>query len=312
MRRVRYYLGGALFWGAFVAVCVLLFWNAQRLARAAGGHFPAVRRSAGAARCGFGAGVCPGDGRNECGLVAHILGCAAGSGLCQRAGGDRPDAAGVRRCRTSGNGASFIRCAARPGRPGRMRGIQRAGLAALGSAGCEGQGLELELDGERYTVRGVFESGEARAVTQEAGGQPHCRVRQCGTDGDGETAPEGTEAALAFAGASGLGTPAHVVDGPALAGLACALCWLPLALCGACTLWRLARGARRLSAVAAADAAVRCAAVFRGAAARAAGNGAGGPGCPRAGAISAFGRRWAKARQRGWTRGSLCRPSTRT
>ena len=37
-----------------------------------------------------------------------------------------------------------------------------------------------------------------------------------------------------------------------------------------------------------------------------------GPGCPRAGAISAFGRRWAKARQRGWTRGSLCRPSTRT
>ena len=61
-----------------------------------------------------------------------------------------------------------------------------------------------------------------------------------------ETAPEGTEAALAFAGASGLGTPAHVVDGPALAGLACALCWLPLALCGACTLWRLARGVRRL------------------------------------------------------------------
>ena len=37
MRRVRYYLGGALFWGAFLAVCVLLFWNAQRLARAAGG-----------------------------------------------------------------------------------------------------------------------------------------------------------------------------------------------------------------------------------------------------------------------------------
>ena len=67
-------------------------------------------------------------------------GCAAGSGLRQRAGGDRPDAAGVRRCRTSGNGASFIRCAARPGRPGRMRGIQRAGLAALGSAGCDGPG----------------------------------------------------------------------------------------------------------------------------------------------------------------------------
>ena len=37
MRRVRYYLGGALFWGAFLAVCVLLFWNAQRLVRAAGG-----------------------------------------------------------------------------------------------------------------------------------------------------------------------------------------------------------------------------------------------------------------------------------
>ena len=35
--RDRYYLGGALFWGAFLAVCVLLFWNAQRLARAAGG-----------------------------------------------------------------------------------------------------------------------------------------------------------------------------------------------------------------------------------------------------------------------------------
>ena len=32
-------------------------------------------------------------------------------------------------------------------------------------------GLELELDGERYTVRGVFESGEARAVP---GGMPVC------------------------------------------------------------------------------------------------------------------------------------------
>ena len=121
--------------------CGLRFAVLERAASGAGRgrHFPAVRRSAGAARCGFGAGVCPGRAE-QCGLVAHILGCAAGSGLCQRAGGDRPDAAGVRRCRTSGNGASFIRCAARPGRPGRMRGIQRAGLAALGSAGCDGPG----------------------------------------------------------------------------------------------------------------------------------------------------------------------------
>ena len=106
-------------------------------------------------------------------------------------------------------------------------------------------GLELELDGERYTVRGVFESGEARAVTQEAVDSRTAEYANVELTAM-ETAPEGTEAALAFAGASGLGTPAHVVDGPALAGLACALCWLPLALCGACTLWRLARGARRL------------------------------------------------------------------
>ena len=106
-------------------------------------------------------------------------------------------------------------------------------------------GLELELDGERYTVRGVFESGEARAVTQEAADSRTAEYANVELTAM-ETAPEGTEAALAFAGASGLGTPAHVVDGPALAGLACALCWLPLALCGACTLWRLARGVRRL------------------------------------------------------------------
>ncbi len=106
-------------------------------------------------------------------------------------------------------------------------------------------GRELELDGERYTVRGVFESGEARAVTQEAADSRTAEYANVELTAM-ETAPEGTEAALAFAGASGLGTPAHVVDGPALAGLACALCWLPLALCGACTLWRLARGARRL------------------------------------------------------------------
>ena len=106
-------------------------------------------------------------------------------------------------------------------------------------------GLELELDGERYTVRGVFESGEARAVTQEAVDSRTAEYANVELTAM-ETAPERTEAALAFAGASGLGTPAHVVDGPALAGLACALCWLPLALCGACTLWRLARGARRL------------------------------------------------------------------
>ena len=83
-------------------------------------------------------------------------------------------------------------------------------------------GLELELDGERYTVRGVFESGEARAVTQEAADSRTAEYANVELTAM-ETAPEGTEAALAFAGASGLGTPAHVVDGPALAGLACAL-----------------------------------------------------------------------------------------
>ena len=77
MRRVRYYLGGALFWGAFLAVCVLLFWNAQRLAQAAGGISLRYGEALGAARCGFGAGVCPGRAE-QCGLVAHI------PGLCGR------------------------------------------------------------------------------------------------------------------------------------------------------------------------------------------------------------------------------------
>ena len=242
MRRVRYYLGGALFWGAFLAVCVLLFWNAQRLARAAGGislrYGEALEPRVVASALGM-----PGTGGTMRLGRPH-------SGLCGRewplpTGGRRPSGCcGCAAMQNFWQRSLFytVRCPARQARADARYPARWPG--SFGGA-LDVTGLELELDGERYTVRGVFESGEARAVTQEAADSRTAEYANVELTAM-ETAPEGTEAALAFAGASGLGTPAHVVDGPALAGLACALCWLPLALCGACTLWRLARGVRRL------------------------------------------------------------------
>ena len=101
-----------------------------------------------------------------------------------------------------------------------------------------------------------------------------------------------------------------MVDGPALAGLACALCWLPLALCGACTLWRLARGARRLWPWQR-QTLLFAALLFFAALLPVLLAMVPGAWCPRAGAISAFGGAGKSAAAR-WTRGSLCRPSTRT
>ena len=242
MRRVRYYLGGALFWGAFLAVCVLLFWNAQRLARAAGGislrYGEALEPRVVASALEYAR-----DGRNNAAWSPTFW--AVRQGAASANGREET----VRMLRVCGD-AELL--ATEPLLYGALPGPAGQGGCAVSSAlawqlwgALDVTGRELELDGERYTVRGVFESGEARAVTQEAADSRTAEYANVELTAM-ETAPEGTEAALAFAGASGLGTPAHVVDGPALAGLACALCWLPLALCGACTLWRLARGARRL------------------------------------------------------------------
>ena len=242
MRRVRYYLGGALFWGAFLAVCVLLFWNAQRLARAAGGislrYGEALEPRVVASALEYAR-----DGRNNAAWSPTFW--AVRQGVASANGREET----VRMLRVCGD-AELL--ATEPLLYGALPGPAGQGGCAVSSAlawqlwgALDVTGLELELDGERYTVRGVFESGEARAVTQEAVDSRTAEYANVELTAM-ETAPEGTEAALAFAGASGLGTPAHVVDGPALAGLACALCWLPLALCGACTLWRLARSARRL------------------------------------------------------------------
>ena len=242
MRRVRYYLGGALFWGAFLAVCVLLFWNAQRLARAAGGislrYGEALEPHVVASALEYAR-----DGRNNAAWSPTFW--AVRQGAASANGREET----VRMLRGCGD-AELL--ATEPLLYGALPGPAGQGGCAVSSAlawqlwgALDVTGLELELDGERYTVRGVFESGEARAVTQEAVDSRTAEYANVELTAM-ETAPERTEAALAFAGASGLGTPAHVVDGPALAGLACALCWLPLALCGACTLWRLARGARRL------------------------------------------------------------------
>lgn len=229
MRRVRYYLGGALFWGAFLAVCVLLFWNAQRLARAAGGislrYGEALEPRVVASALEYAR-----DGRNNAAWSPTFW--AVRQGVASANGREET----VRMLRVCGD-AELL--ATEPLLYGALPGPAGQGGCAVSSAlawqlwgALDVTGLELELDGERYTVRGVFESGEARAVTQEAADSRTAEYANVELTAM-ETAPEGTEAALAFAGASGLGTPAHVVDGPALAGLACALCWLPLALCGA-------------------------------------------------------------------------------
>mgnify|MGYP000394400241 CR=1 FL=1 len=132
MRRVRYYLGGALFWGAFLAVCVLLFWNAQRLARAAGGislrYGEALEPRVVASALEYAR-----DGRNNAAWSPTFWAVRQGAAS---ANGREETVWMLRVC----GDAELIRCAARPGRPGRMRGIQRAGLAALGSAGCDGPG----------------------------------------------------------------------------------------------------------------------------------------------------------------------------
>lgn len=274
MRRVRYYLGGALFWGAFLAVCVLLFWNAQRLARAAGGislrYGEALEPRVVASALEYAR-----DGRNNAAWSPTFW--AVRQGVASANGREET----VRMLRVCGD-AELL--ATEPLLYGALPGPAGQGGCAVSSAlawqlwgALDVTGLELELDGERYTVRGVFESGEARAVTQEAADSRTAEYANVELTAM-ETAPEGTEAALAFAGASGLGTPAHVVDGPALARAG--LCAVLAAVGAVRRMHAVAAGTRRTaaSAVAAADAAVRCAAVFRGAAARAAGNGAGGLG----------------------------------
>ena len=219
MRRVRYYLGGALFWGAFLAVCVLLFWNAQRLARAAGGislrYGEALEPRVVASALEYAR-----DGRNNAAWSPTFW--AVRQGAASANGREET----VRMLRVCGD-AELL--ATEPLLYGALPGPAGQGGCAVSSAlawqlwgALDVTGLELELDGERYTVRGVFESGEARAVTQEAADSRTAEYANVELTAM-ETAPEGTEAALAFAGASGLGTPAHVVDGPALAGLACAL-----------------------------------------------------------------------------------------
>ena len=330
MRRVRYYLGGALFWGAFLAVCVLLFWNAQRLARAAGGislrYGEALEPRVVASALEYAR-----DGRNNAAWSPTFW--AVRQGVASANGREET----VRMLRVCGD-AELL--ATEPLLYGALPGPAGQGGCAVSSAlawqlwgALDVTGLELELDGERYTVRAVFESGEARAVTQEAADSRTAEYANVELTAM-ETAPEGTEAALAFAGASGLGTPAHVVDGPALAGLACALCFSGLfsmerrggmetILCttplgrkrtvraklAVSAGWHAAHGGfgrgsgRRCCSLRCCFSRRCCPCCWQWCR---------GPGCPRAGAISAFGRRWAKARQRGWTRGSLCRPSTRT
>ena len=137
MRRVRYYLGGALFWGAFLAVCVLLFWNAQRLARAAGGislrYGEALEPRVVASALEYAR-----DGRNNAAWSPTFW--AVRQGAASANGREET----VRMLRVCGDAELLatepLLYGARPGRPGRMRGIQRAGLAALGSAGCDGPG----------------------------------------------------------------------------------------------------------------------------------------------------------------------------
>lgn len=306
MRRVRYYLGGALFWGAFLAVCVLLFWNAQRLARAAGGislrYGEALEPRVVASALEYAR-----DGRNNAAWSPTFW--AVRQGVASANGREET----VRMLRVCGD-AELL--ATEPLLYGALPGPAGQGGCAVSSAlawqlwgALDVTGLELELDGERYTVRGVFESGEARAVTQEAADSRTAEYANVELTAM-ETAPEAQRRPWPLPVPAAWGArPCGGRPGAGRAGL-CAV----LAAVGAVRrMHAVAAGTRRTaaSAVAAADAAVRCAAVFRGAAARAAGNGA-GAWCPRAGAISAFGRRWAKARQRRWTRGSLCRPSTRT
>ena len=207
MRRVRYYLGGALFWGAFLAVCVLLFWNAQRLARAAGGislrYGEALEPRVVASALEYAR-----DGRNNAAWSPTFW--AVRQGAASANGREET----VRMLRVCGD-AELL--ATEPLLYGALPGPAGQGGCAVSSAlawqlwgALDVTGLELELDGERYTVRGVFESGEARAVTQEAADSRTAEYANVELTAM-ETAPEGTEAALAFAGASGLGTPAHVV-----------------------------------------------------------------------------------------------------
>lgn len=307
MRRVRYYLGGALFWGAFLAVCVLLFWNAQRLARAAGGislrYGEALEPRVVASALEYAR-----DGRNNAAWSPTFW--AVRQGAASANGREET----VRMLRVCGD-AELL--ATEPLLYGALPGPAGQGGCAVSSAlawqlwgALDVTGRELELDGERYTVRGVFESGEARAVTQEAADSRTAEYANVELTAM-ETAPEGTEAALAFAGASGLGTPAHVVDGRRWPGwpVRCAGCRWRCAAHARCGGWHAAHGGfgrgsgRRCCSLRCCFSRRCCPCCWQWCR---------GPGCPRAGAISAFGRRWAKARQRGWTRGSLCRPSTRT
>lgn len=165
MRRVRYYLGGALFWGAFLAVCVLLFWNAQRLARAAGGislrYGEALEPHVVASALEYAR-----DGRNNAAWSPTFW--AVRQGAASANGREET----VRMLRVCGD-AELL--ATEPLLYGALPGPAGQGGCAVSSAlawqlwgALDVTGLELELDGERYTVRGVFESGEARAVTQEA------------------------------------------------------------------------------------------------------------------------------------------------
>ena len=150
MRRVRYYLGGALFWGAFLAVRVLLFWNAQRLARAAGGislrYGEALEPRVVASALEYAR-----DGRNNAAWSPTFW--AVRQGAASANGREET----VRMLRVSGD-AELL--ATEPLLYGALPGPAGQGGCAVSSAlawqlwgALDVTGLELELDGEGRVAR---------------------------------------------------------------------------------------------------------------------------------------------------------------
>ena len=161
MRRVRYYLGGALFWGAFLAVCVLLFWNAQRLARAAGGislrYGEALEPRVVASALEYAR-----DGRNNAAWSPTFW--AVRQGVASANGREET----VRMLRVCGD-AELL--ATEPLLYGALPGPAGQGGCAVSSAlawqlwgALDVTGLELELDGEGRVVRASILTPTAQNV----------------------------------------------------------------------------------------------------------------------------------------------------